>query len=59
MINLKNKLAKQPSLKCVVGLKDATQKELQEIKVWLRSKSIRFNHKTKGLPFNGVLQINT
>ena len=58
MINLKNKLTKQPSLKCVVGLKDATHKELTDIKVWLKSKGIKYKHKMSGLPFNGVLQIN-
>ena len=63
MDNLKRKLEANPKLLCAVGLRDATTKEINDIKVWLKERSIKYIHKVlfesgKRLSYNGVLQIN-
>ena len=56
--NIKTRLTNNVNYRCVVGLRDATKEELSEVKAYLRDTNTKFSHKTKGLPFNGVLKIN-
>ena len=63
MNNLKRKLEANPNLMCAVGLRDATTKEINDIKMWMKERSIKYRHKVIGeggkrLPYNGVLNIN-
>ncbi len=58
LITLQEKFANNPNYRGVGGLRSVTPKELSDTKAWLRSQAINFKHKTRGLPYNGVLQIN-
>jgi hypothetical protein len=48
------KLNKTP---CYIGLRTATTEEIQEMIADFTSQGLKVNHKTKGLPFNGILQV--
>lgn len=44
-------------LKCVIGLRDATEGEIKELIQKYKSQGYQVIHKTKGLPHNGVLRV--
>lgn len=42
---------------CFIGLRDASQEQISEAIRAFRDAGIVVSHKTKGLPYNGVLRV--
>ena len=44
-------------VKAVLGLKSATEEEINSYKGKLTEAGVKFEHKTEGLPHNGVIKV--